>query len=525
MEPGLGLQERTERLLRRSEAVLCQRPPPPRPPRAGPGGAGPRGGGGGLPGCFAALAGRQEAGLPAGPAPRDVTRGAGLPRSQEAVRRRGAEPEDYSSHEALRPGGRGYEEEAPWGRAVGQEAAAGELLQQALDSDEAEAPEDPVLRALRGRRRALRGLLRLCSGPCADIWLYVTRHVRHPQNVKKIRGNLLWYRHLEETEGAPPPRPRRAGGAAAAAPGAGGAAGGAGGPSARPWPWRRSWGRGFAAGGGACRGSAPARAGGGGGGGGAAPEGGASGHAPSASAGRGGAGAGSGRRHGNGAGSAGGAAQPEPGAGGDAAGAAGAPPTRRPAAADGRRPVALAPSRPGGAVPPPPAAVLWALEQLALESTRGLKPLPSPLDLEAEAGAPPTVQSLLQECWGTVGGCGPGCPPWAPACALRLRLQRLRRELDAALGGTPGPCRLPGWRWWRRGWGRGRRWRGVAEPGGPPRTPRSQGGAEGSRGTALRSRHRLLRRQQRLRSLAASTAALRGGCGPGRPRCGRRRRR
>ncbi|XP_066843130.1 HAUS augmin-like complex subunit 5 isoform X6 [Anser cygnoides] len=443
MEPGLGLQERTERLLRRSEAVLCQRPPPPRPPRAGPGGAGPRGGGGGLPGCFAALAGRQEAGLPAGPAPRDVTRGAGLPRSQEAVRRRGAEPEDYSSHEALRPGGRGYEEEAPWGRAVGQEAAAGELLQQALDSDEAEAPEDPVLRALRGRRRALRGLLRLCSGPCADIWLYVTRHVRHPQNVKKIRGNLLWYRHLEETE-----------------------------------------------------------------------------------AGRGGAGAGSGRRHGNGAGSAGGAAQPEPGAGGDAAGAAGAPPTRRqPAAADGRRPVALAPSRPGGAVPPPPAAVLWALEQLALESTRGLKPLPSPLDLEAEAGAPPTVQSLLQECWGTVGGCGPGCPPWAPACALRLRLQRLRRELDAALGGTPGPCRLPGWRWWRRGWGRGRRWRGVAEPGGPPRTPRSQGGAEGSRGTALRSRHRLLRRQQRLRSLAASTAALRGGCGPGRPRCGRRRRR
>ncbi|CAM4697423.1 unnamed protein product [Caretta caretta] len=48
---------------------------------------------------------------------------------------------------------------------------------------------------------------RMCSGQCAEIWRYVTRHVHHQRNVKKIRGNLLWpcvrYRHLEEAEGKP----------------------------------------------------------------------------------------------------------------------------------------------------------------------------------------------------------------------------------------------------------------------------------------------------------------------------------
>ncbi|XP_061317842.1 uncharacterized protein LOC133273558, partial [Pezoporus flaviventris] len=29
---------------------------------------------------------------------------------------------------------------------------------------------------------------------------YIMGHVRHPQNVKKIKGNLLWYRHLEEIQ-------------------------------------------------------------------------------------------------------------------------------------------------------------------------------------------------------------------------------------------------------------------------------------------------------------------------------------
>ncbi|CAM5176320.1 unnamed protein product [Eretmochelys imbricata] len=32
---------------------------------------------------------------------------------------------------------------------------------------------------------------RMCSGQCAEIWRYVTRHVHHQRNVKKIRGNLL----------------------------------------------------------------------------------------------------------------------------------------------------------------------------------------------------------------------------------------------------------------------------------------------------------------------------------------------
>ncbi|XP_067399073.1 HAUS augmin-like complex subunit 5 [Emydura macquarii macquarii] len=44
---------------------------------------------------------------------------------------------------------------------------------------------------------------RMCSGQCAEIWRYVTRHVQHQRNVKKIRGNLLWYQHLEEAEGKP----------------------------------------------------------------------------------------------------------------------------------------------------------------------------------------------------------------------------------------------------------------------------------------------------------------------------------
>ncbi|KAH0631368.1 hypothetical protein JD844_005666 [Phrynosoma platyrhinos] len=44
---------------------------------------------------------------------------------------------------------------------------------------------------------------RMCSGQCAEIWKYVIRHVHHQRNVKKIRGNLLWYRQMEEAEGKP----------------------------------------------------------------------------------------------------------------------------------------------------------------------------------------------------------------------------------------------------------------------------------------------------------------------------------
>ncbi|XP_066495034.1 HAUS augmin-like complex subunit 5 [Tiliqua scincoides] len=41
----------------------------------------------------------------------------------------------------------------------------------------------------------------MCSGQCAEIWKYVIRHVRHQRNVKKIRGNLLWYQQMEKAEG------------------------------------------------------------------------------------------------------------------------------------------------------------------------------------------------------------------------------------------------------------------------------------------------------------------------------------
>ncbi|XP_061453380.1 HAUS augmin-like complex subunit 5 isoform X2 [Rhineura floridana] len=43
----------------------------------------------------------------------------------------------------------------------------------------------------------------MCSGQCAEIWKYVIRHVYHQRNAKKIRGNLLWYQQMEETQGKP----------------------------------------------------------------------------------------------------------------------------------------------------------------------------------------------------------------------------------------------------------------------------------------------------------------------------------
>lgn len=54
-------------------------------------------------------------------------------------------------------------------------------------AEEMEAPE-----AARAPESTLR---RLCLGQGADIWAYVLRHVHSQRNVKKIRGNLLWYGH------------------------------------------------------------------------------------------------------------------------------------------------------------------------------------------------------------------------------------------------------------------------------------------------------------------------------------------
>ncbi|XP_059940823.1 HAUS augmin-like complex subunit 5 isoform X2 [Mesoplodon densirostris] len=41
---------------------------------------------------------------------------------------------------------------------------------------------------------------RLCLGQGADIWAYILRHVHSQRNVKKIRGNLLWYGHQDSPE-------------------------------------------------------------------------------------------------------------------------------------------------------------------------------------------------------------------------------------------------------------------------------------------------------------------------------------
>ncbi|KAB0394191.1 hypothetical protein E2I00_015257, partial [Balaenoptera physalus] len=59
----------------------------------------------------------------------------------------------------------------------------------------AEEMEAPV--AARAPESTLR---RLCLGQGADIWAYVLRHVHSQRNVKKIRGNLLWYGHQDSPE-------------------------------------------------------------------------------------------------------------------------------------------------------------------------------------------------------------------------------------------------------------------------------------------------------------------------------------
>ncbi|XP_064496590.1 HAUS augmin-like complex subunit 5 isoform X2 [Pseudopipra pipra] len=49
-------------------------------------------------------------------------------------------------------------------------------------------------------------LRRLCSGPGAPVWEFIIRHVKNSRNVKKIRGNLLWYQQELETAVSPPGR-------------------------------------------------------------------------------------------------------------------------------------------------------------------------------------------------------------------------------------------------------------------------------------------------------------------------------
>ncbi|XP_074874846.1 HAUS augmin-like complex subunit 5 [Buteo buteo] len=359
-------------------------------------------------------------------------------------------------------------------------------------------------------------LRRLCSGSCAPIWEFITRHVRHPRTVKKIRGNLLWYRHLEEMKGAGPAPPE---GALSClrqeVEGLGVALGGAqevaleleaelgAGQSRRGAELRRGLEL-------RLMGAAAARAG------------------QRLRAGRG-------------------ALDPPPGrweAG----------PELEAAVAVGVEPEVLVSVRAvcrmraetleAGLEPRPPeetrdrldaanerwlraaeavlsshapGAVLWALECLARERTRPPRPRKSDLDPELDPGldpeAPPTVKKLIEESWGAVGGVWGRLPPLAARLPpLRLRLSRLRQRLAQRLGGDPRSreaARLALEAAWLAG-ARGALRRGVQKLRGgatPPPPPNLTAGEPRRR--LRRARERLGRRQRRLRALAAATGTLR----------------
>ncbi|XP_053825579.1 HAUS augmin-like complex subunit 5 [Vidua macroura] len=74
--------------------------------------------------------------------------------------------------------------------------ALGRWLREEMELPPSAAPSPAALR-------------RLCSGPTAPVWDYVTRHVRNHRNVKKIRGNLRWHGHLQELEAAAAPPSRQ----------------------------------------------------------------------------------------------------------------------------------------------------------------------------------------------------------------------------------------------------------------------------------------------------------------------------
>ncbi|XP_054661031.1 HAUS augmin-like complex subunit 5 isoform X3 [Grus americana] len=374
-------------------------------------------------------------------------------------------------------------------------------------------------------------LRRLCSGPCAPIWEFVTRHVRHPRNVKKIRGNLLWYRHLEmEGAGLAQAKEEARGAVSRLRQEVGGAAGGAPGRAREAVLELEA----------ALEAELSRR--------GAELRRGLELRLMGAEATR------EGRRLREGRGNL----RPphRPGEAG---------PQLAAAIAMGMEPEVLAsvravcrtraealeslleprPSleaqelmeaatkrwlREAEAVLSrhPPGAVLWALEHLALDSARRPRPpggarrrlrsyRPADCDLDADAGldpapeaeAPPTVRRLLQECWGAVGGV------WGllPALAARLRpqklrLARLRQQIHQRLGGDPKSqwaARLALEAAGLRG-ARGALARGMQQLRGARGPPKPGLGEQKIR--LQRGRQRLHRRQQRLRALAGATKTL-----------------
>ncbi|XP_071656666.1 HAUS augmin-like complex subunit 5 isoform X3 [Patagioenas fasciata] len=154
----------------------------------------------------------------------------------------------------------------------------------------------------------------------------------------------------------------------------------------------------------------------------------------------------------------------------------------------------------------PPALVLWALQRLAEESSRlwEAEPEPNPeLDPELDPEAPPTVKSLIQDLWGAVGSLWGRLPPMAARLRpLEQRLQQLRLKLEgdpktlqaARLAvGVAGLCGT------RQALQRGVR--GLRDPPKP---------ALGDERRRLRRRQRaLLRRARRLRFLIGATRGLR----------------
>ncbi|XP_004636887.1 HAUS augmin-like complex subunit 5 [Octodon degus] len=72
-----------------------------------------------------------------------------------------------------------------------------ELVEEARELGRWVAEEMGVPAASRAPESTLR---RLCLGQGADIWAYILQHVRSHRNVKKIRGNLLWYGHQDRPE-------------------------------------------------------------------------------------------------------------------------------------------------------------------------------------------------------------------------------------------------------------------------------------------------------------------------------------
>ncbi|KAM9604069.1 HAUS augmin-like complex subunit 5 isoform 2-T2 [Morphnus guianensis] len=365
------------------------------------------------------------------------------------------------------------------------------------------APSGPVLR-------------RLCSGSCAPIWEFITRHVRHPRTVKKIRGNLLWYRHLEETKGVGPAPPE--GALSRLRQEVGGLGVALGGAQEAALELEAELGAGQSRRGAELRqglelrlmGAAAARAG------------------QRLRAGRGALGPPPGQWE----------AGPEL----EAAVAVGVEPEVLVSvrAVCGMRAEALE----AGLEPRPPeetrdlmdaanerwlraakavlsrhapGAVLWALEHLARERTRPPRPRKTDLDpdLDPDLGpeAPPTMKKLIEESWGAVGGLWGRLPPLAARLPpLRLRLARLRQRLAQRLGGDPKiqeAARLALEVAWLTG-ARGALNRGVQKLRGgatvataPPKFSSGE-----PRRRLLRARRRLTRRQRRLQALATATGTL-----------------